>query len=297
MADDSTMTPALPLAEIQKLVGAPNPALLNARNKPTDRETHRLVGVQIRSSRVLTDLSRLVGLSYAWWSTATPEKRKKVRGFSLSLLQVAVHYSLELEAAAKGAEDTQHEDLAARQANEKAAAKAFASALAAREQLTTALRSAAGTDVLWRSRVDTAVGRADDAGTLASGIERLVKVGEEMLGSNNDDIVALAEAAQLDNEYLADALAEAAGLQAADERAGVRLTATKLSQGDLDVLDGVNLSLLSDMVDAFEKAHDRDGTIPRLVPISTRRVLGMFGKAQPVVTPLEPIAGDGPPTT
>ncbi len=296
MADDSSMTPALPLAEIQKLVGPPNQALLNARNKPTDRETHRLVGVQIRSSRVLTDLSRLIGLSYAWWSTATPEKRKKVRGFSLSLLQVAVHYSLELEAAAKGADDTQNEDAAARAANEKGAAKAFSSALACREQLTTALRSVAGTDVAWRSRIDTAVGRADDAGTLAAGIERLVKIGEEMLASNTDDIVALAEAAQVDNEYLADALAEAAALRAADERAGVRLTATKLSQGDLDVLDGVTLSLLSDMVDAFEKAHDRDGTIPRLVPISTRRVLGMVGKAQPAVPTPGPVPGDAPPT-
>ncbi len=48
----------------------------------------------------------------------------------------------------------------------------------------------------------------------------------------------------------------------------------KTTQGVLDKKDGEAFHLLEAIIDAFEKAHDIDPTIPRLVPISMRRHFG-----------------------
>ena len=49
-----------------------------------------------------------------------------------------------------------------------------------------------------------------------------------------------------------------------------------MTQGALDAEDGANLLLLGHIVQVFEAAHDLDPTIPRLVPIATRRLLAPY---------------------
>ena len=54
--------------------------------------------------------------------------------------------------------------------------------------------------------------------------------------------------------------------------------------------DGEAFLLFDAIIDAFEKAHDIDPTIPRLVPISMRRHFGKHARKAPTAPPAPPIA-------
>jgi hypothetical protein len=53
--------------------------------------------------------------------------------------------------------------------------------------------------------------------------------------------------------------------------------------------DGEAFHLLEAIIDAFEKAHDIDPTIPRLVPISMRRHFGKYTRKAPAAADAPPV--------
>ena len=69
-----------------------------------------------------------------------------------------------------------------------------------------------------------------------------------------------------------------AALSKASKAANVRPAGQKVTQGDLDRSDGVNIHLLTLIIRAFENGHEQDPTIPRLVPIATRRLFTRTAK-------------------
>lgn len=69
---------------------------------------------------------------------------------------------------------------------------------------------------------------------------------------------------------------------------------TKVRQLEIDFMDGVNLHVLGELIHAFEAAHDMDASIPRLVPIATRRLLARHSarnasKPAPESAPTPPV--------
>ena len=69
-----------------------------------------------------------------------------------------------------------------------------------------------------------------------------------------------------------------------------RKAGKKVTQGGLDKKDGEAYFLLEAIVDAFEKAHDIDPTLPRLVPISMRRHFGKHARKAPAAAAEPPVA-------
>ncbi|WP_437326816.1 hypothetical protein [Sorangium sp. So ce381] len=57
------------------------------------------------------------------------------------------------------------------------------------------------------------------------------------------------------------------------------------ARGDLDRADGINLILLEQIVRVFERANEQDPTIPRLVPIATRRLFSRSTRKKATETP------------
>jgi hypothetical protein len=121
--------------------------------------------------------------------------------------------------------------------------------------------------------VDAAVGTADDSEALATGLERLARVAEEFLAHKKDKVAARVKLYRLTRAYV-DGLREAAKTVRGAARAGALQATAKSAQSQLDLLDGINIHLLAQVIQAFEAAHELDSSIPRLVPISTRRLLG-----------------------
>ena len=262
------------LDDLALALGAPDPALVEAVVTQSSRDELIARGATVASSRVIVDVSRIYGLAHAVWGKATPEQQDALVGFSPELLGIAVDRAVALRDLTSDTEDAGHADTVSVEVRSAAATAAFSQGLSRRDHLHTVLRTVAGPDPELRSRVDVAVGTADDADALSKGMMRLVAIGQELLALPAGPIALRAKLARLTSDYLDSIKTLANKVQTTGRAATGRATARRVAQGDIDFLDGVNLHLLSLVIGAFEAAHDVDGTIPRLTPIATRRALG-----------------------
>ncbi len=277
--------PTKTLIELAEILGPPDPALLASLMTTDAIAAYQEQGRSIASSHVLVDAERLYGLAYATWIAATEAQQALLVGFSEGLLAVGVHQAVALRAATASADADGHSDKTARKVSETGTAAASAKALALRDQGEVVLKTIAGHDALLKTRIAAAVGTADTPDNLAKGTERVAALGKELVASTEPAIAALVTHTRATARYFDQLEAAAADLRSAVERARPRLTATKISQGEIDVLDGVVLRVLSDIIHAFAAAQDIDGTIPTLAPLATRRVLGSRNKRKPKPDP------------
>ncbi len=248
--------------------------LLDAIVANESREALIARGAEIKSSRILTDGARIYGLAYAVWSKATSEQKDALVGFSPDLLALGVDRALALQALTSDSGDAEHVDAATVEERAVTARLAFARGLSRRNHAVRVLRNVVGRDATLRARVDAATGKAANANALGAGLERLATLGRELLSSADPILKAGVQLARLDDVYLARLDSFAAEVKRTAQAARVRATAARAAQGEIDFLDGVNLDLLERVINAFEGAHAIDPSIPRLVPIATRRLLG-----------------------
>lgn len=119
-----------------------------------------------------------------------------------------------------------------------------------------------------RPEIDAAAGNVSTGAALATSL---------------DNLLDLLESKVLDTDLRAELQP---GSYAAAERASIRATAkdarrldeiaaavqgvAEVPQSEVDLWDGINLTLLARLVAAFERGHDRDHTIPRLSYLSLR---------------------------
>jgi hypothetical protein len=264
--------PVFTLDELAAKLEAPDPALLAALMDDESREGYVAVGAEIASSRVLTDVERLYSKAFEFWSHATSAQKDELVGFSPELLAVAVEQARALRDLNDAASRETHTGRGERDQRRSAAVGAFQRALGLRDQLHRVLLGIAGRNARLRKQVNGATGTADRAEDLAQGIEALVALGKKVLGHHGDAVARRAAAARLAEPYLDKVTAAAVLARQTDRDVGG--PPPRIGQADLDLADGINLHLLSNVVQAFEAAHDLDSTIPRLVPIATRRLLG-----------------------
>jgi hypothetical protein len=101
---------------------------------------------------------------------------------------------------------------------------------------------------------------------------------------------------QLDAAYMTRLKETAEKLANAAKSASARPAGQKVTQGDLDRADGINIHLLTLIIRAFENGHEQDPTIPRLVPIATRRLFSRAAKKKAEGAEEKPEAeGEGKP--
>lgn len=274
MAETPMKVPTL--EEMAQTLGPADASALAALDPPESQEAFRLMGAQIATDRILVDMNRILGTAFVFWMKASPAQQKKLKGFSQKLLAVAVDRAQALGEMKRAFVSAGVADKSARAGFEASAGAAFNRGLTLREQAETAFRTAIGTDIARKKQLTIAVGTAEDLETLASGLQRLSEFGSDLLSNSNTR--ERAELAGIDSDYVSELAEEAAAARKAAEGASGRLTANLTSQGTLDTLDGLCLDLLSHVVHAFSAARDRDGTIPRLVPLATRRLLASRNK-------------------
>ncbi|MDI1480510.1 hypothetical protein [Polyangium sp. y55x31] len=260
------------LASLASALGTPDPALLAALLDGTTEAQLVAKGKHVASSRVLTDVRRLYSLAYSFWQSATPAQKEALRGFSAELLSVAVHQALALDAMLVEHEERGDSREASRATLDAALREAFEKALTLRDQARSVLLKVAGNHAAAEEEVNQAVGTAEDPAALARGLGTLVALAKKYLGEPSGPVKTRAQLMRLDFEYVAKLENAAATLAAAATAASARPAGEKVTQGSLDRADGVNLLLLTHIISAFENAHEQDPTIPRLVPISTRRM-------------------------
>jgi hypothetical protein len=294
VASTATAASAAPiahtLASLAKALGAPAPDLLPALLEGATDADLVALGNTIATPRLLTDDRRLFSLAYDVYTQATPQQKNHLRGFSLELLGLAVHHAIELEALL-----AEHEGRAAHidistASRGASAQEAFAAGITLRDQAKTVLDGVAGKNTPLLVEIDRAVGTAESAEKLALGLTQLAAIGQRFIDHKKDALATRAKVMRLDVAYVDALTAAAAAVRGSSSAAAAKSSGKKATQGPLDKKDAEAFHLLEAIVDAFEKAHDIDPTIPRLVPISMRRHFGKHTRKAPVASPAPPVA-------
>jgi hypothetical protein len=269
MANKDTYT----LNDIRDILGTPTELQAQA-NAPTEPDAELIrLGAQIASGRILTDVEGLYGLAYTFWLKTTPAQKDLLMGFSEEVLCYAVDRALALRELTTATDDAGFLDTKELARRKTAAATAFSDGLALRDRAQNILKKAAPNEETKRKVIDS-VGTAEDDDKLAAGLDRLAAIGQTFLNPADDIAKARISAVRLSDTFIKSLGDAAKKVRKTAEDAAARTTIKKTTQGDIDRLDGVNLILLGDIVTTFEDAHDSDPSIPRLVPTSTRRLLG-----------------------
>lgn len=273
MPFQSSEDPIHTLEILAAKVGAPQAGLLDALLAGTDNEQLTEKGREIATGRIVVDGVRLYQEAYHFWQGASDEQKKRLKGFSLPLLAVAVHQLHALHVRAQKIADDATDEGKSRAKRASEANRAAAQGLALRDQAASALRDAAGLDAALRAEVDETVGTAETPDTLARGLNRLADVLRAWLKSPaGSPLQARLALANLDAAYADELTAAANAVQTTAAQAGERNAARAAAQAGLDREDGVAILLLGQIVRAFDAANDLDPMIPRLLPNATRRL-------------------------
>jgi hypothetical protein len=285
---DLAPAPAHTLPSLAEALGKPDAGLLEALLEGSTDADLVALGQEFATPRLLTDDRRLYSMAYDVWTRATAEQKDHLRGFSADLLSVAVHHAIELEAMLAEHEGRgAHADISTA-TRDVSAQEAFKAGLTIRDQAEVVLRGVAGKDAATLTEIGKAVGTASPPENLAVGLTQLASIGKRFLGHKKDAVAARARVMRLDEVYLKKMIDAAAAIRATRLEASGRSAGKRVTQGSLDKKDGEAFHLLEAILDAFEKAHDIDPTIPRLVPISMRRHFGKHARKAPAAQPASP---------
>lgn len=264
-----------------------DPKLLDAIVRGTSNDELVGLGATVATSRLVTDGVRLYGEALDFLEGASEEQRRRLRGVSRALLSVAVHHLVALRALEVGVVERSQGSAVARVGLDVEARQTVSGAVALRDQAYDALRDAAGLNEAAREQVKEAFGVADPPEKLALGLDAMAKLLVAWLGSKDAGLRTRLELANLDKSYADELTGAAREVRAAVAKASQR-TSAKATQAALDREDGVQALLLGQIIRAFEGAHGRDATIPRLVPISTRRLFNRNSKKRDTAPPPAP---------
>lgn len=281
------------LEDLVGRAGKNNPKMLEAIVAGTTNDALVKKGGEIGTPRILVDGLRLYGEALDFFDRATPEQKKTLRGVSPALVCVAIHHLDHLRQVEADHAGEAKGKSTARNVGDEEVARASTAVTVLRDQAYSAMKSAAGGDTALVAALDDAYEKVDPPAKLAIGVEDMAALLRKWLKSDNAGVKLRLQAANLDGEY-ADELSEAAldlqkALAGTPSKAG-----NKASQHALDREDGVQILLLGQIIRAFENGHDRDATIPRLVPIATRRLFNKHKGASSSSSSSSPAAPPAP---
>ena len=203
---------------------------------------------------------------------------------------MAAHHAIELETLLAEHEGRGVHVNISSASRDASAQEAYKAGIAIRDQAEIVLRGVAGKSMALLTKIGEAVGTAASSETLAVGLTQLAAIGTRFLGHKKDTVATRTKLMRLDLPYVTSISDAAIAIRTTKLVASARSSGKKVTQGTLDKKDGEAYFLLEAIIDAFEKAHDIDPTIPRLVPISMRRHFGKHTRKAP--TPAAPADED-----
>lgn len=229
-------------------------------------------GIKVATPRIADDGARILPAAWAFMEDAREEQLAVLMGVSNETLRLAawcVQQATELYEARKGV----LADESSKTGEDRAKAAQDAKRLLGRkEQLAGLIRIVGGSKEPFWTRYTEAYSKAEDAESLATCIERLAKLGHELLSDKSPAVMKRCASAKLTKDYLDGLLQQANELGKIARAARIKKTGVSISSGDVDLRDGWSLRLLGEIVEAFEMAHEIDPSIPRLPVVSLRKV-------------------------
>lgn len=274
MAKTDSTEPRLTLLQLTELYPTPPAHAHEAHVGVGHDNEFTKTGTSIATEKVLTDCRRIYPEAHFAYEALTPEQRESLVGFSPALLSYAVQIAIEHTARLEAfdAADRAKKEQRAKTGADVTVTHRRASLL--RTQANNVLTKAATGDAPRLAALEVAFGTAGTPATLAGSLTALSKIADEWLDApKNSALRTRLELGNVTPAYVKSLARHADALREATDADAARGNATPVTQKELDLNDGLNLFLLGQIIDAFDDAHDLDETIPRLVPIATRRLL------------------------
>jgi hypothetical protein len=228
-------------------------------------------GASVATSRITTDTRRIYGHAARFLATATPAQRGHLVSVTPRVLRAAVWAAHHGDRLAQ-AFDTSSERTAKSKTRRTASAGDVRNhALLRRAQLIEVANALYGDD---SADVAIAVGTVDTPANLDTSIKSLTTLVRAALTDRSPEMAAAREGVTVTVAWLDESLEIAAEARTAGEHAATARATPTITHGTLDYWDGINLRFLRRVLRAFEIGHRADPTIPVLVPISLRNILG-----------------------
>lgn len=272
-------------ASLLAIVPAPSPA--EAERYAVEMAATDLVerGAKIRSEKILTDLVRISGMAAEFWTNASPTQKRQLGGFSWPLLKVLVHSGKKLDDMLTARESNTEEREANRAAAIAIADQTYNQGMDERDRLLVTLEAVETLIPGLDARVAAARATVTNHESLATSLFALIKLSKELLDSPQSRTAQQLVDGGITPEDLTTVEAIANAVKSASEQASGARKQGKVSQGDIDLQDGTCLTHLERVMRAFNRAHERDASIPRLLPIATRRMFSVGRKAAKEAVP------------
>lgn len=288
--------------DVLRRVGEPTREEIELFTPRRTAEEFARSGREIRSERIVTDVLRWAGTVLDFFDTASEAQKASVVGYHPGLLRVLVHKTHELNQLFQHQKEQASSRDATLEHDRAHAASALDQAQKLRAQLLAVLRSTArvAPTELSFEQLDAASGTASDHPSMASSLRRLADLASSVLARKESRAARRLTTGGVRDEYLRRVRAIANELETAGARTSSARIRTDVSQSTLDRLDGECLELMEDLRDLFDAAHAIDPTVPRLIPIATKRQFISHSKARKPSPPSPPSAPARPnqdPTT
>ncbi len=139
--------------------------------------------------------------------------------------------------------------------------------------------------------VEVAKGTADDGEKLSRGLASLAKLLTDWLASADPQLKGRLVLGNLTSDLVDELTTAGEAVRSTTEGARRRPTGGKVTHGELDRADGINMLLLAQIIRAFDGAHALDPTIPRLRPVATRRLFNRTTSSKKKAPPVAPATG------
>jgi hypothetical protein len=235
-------------------------------------------GRRIGTPRLAKELARNYGQIVDWLNSATAQQKEYLGFVGKDWLRIAAFAGRQAE--------IRHDEFA-RGESEKAATKHVRGSKAdeamdlvkhTRERLYTALLNVAAGLSVWKARVDAAYATPDTRVPMTDAVDALCTIAEKMLAEPTSGMVIRLARNNITSATIQKwrDLSESARL--AKQEADAVAPSPSVSQADIDIWDGIAITLFEQFVDAVEDARRLDPAIPAPSIIGLRN---WFGRRSP----------------
>jgi hypothetical protein len=242
-------------------------------------------GTAVSTTRITRDGSRLWGTISAFLLRATPAQRAYIPAITDDFVRIGIWSTYRGQLTFEALENAGVEITSARTGRQASSKDMRRQGGERRDVLYNGLRILVGRKSELLSRIEQVYRRSTQPTEVANSLRALVKIGREALADASPAAVQRRRGSLITAEFLTESETLAADVETSGKEAAAVPEPSPVSQADVDLWDGRNLVFLELAIDAFEAGHAIDPSIPRLVPISLRNILGPRRRASRSASP------------
>ncbi|HRI63725.1 MAG TPA: hypothetical protein PK156_05790 [Polyangium sp.] len=282
------------LSDIVHRLGSATEAEVRLELEGFTNEDFIAKGRRIGTPRLVKELARNYGIMVDWFAQGTPQQKELLGFVGADWLRIAAFAAHQAE--------TRHEELskgtslmtATKEVRTSHADDLMHRLKLHRERIYTALQNVAAGLPQWKSRVDGAYSTPDTLVPMTDALDALAAVAEKMLTDATQGMTLRLARNNITATAIQSWRTMAQTARDAQKAANAVAPATTVTQADVDLWDGMAISLFEQFVDAVEDAHHIDPAIPKPSIIGLR---SWFGRASKKDAPTEDASTSGTTST